>query len=89
MPGLLDPTHPHYTLLQKLKRDHPGASAQEIRLWAVGMDAYRLSINWDRITKFPNLGYVAATGTLFLTPHNTITRSLQWATMVSGVPTLF
>lgn len=88
MPALINKHHPNYAQIKALRDTHPQASPQEIRLWALGMDAYRLAMDWDRMVTFAEQGYPGATGYLFLNAHNQLERFLPWVTMRQGQPEL-
>ena len=56
------------------------------RLYALGMDAYKLMFQLNRLSMFPEFGIAGATGTLYLSDDYRIGRELQWAQMRSGQP---
>jgi outer membrane PBP1 activator LpoA protein len=56
------------------------------RLFALGIDSYRLLANLQRMRDFPASSLVGATGDLYLDGLNQVHRRLVWARMTSGGP---
>lgn len=56
------------------------------RLFAVGLDAYKVSNQLTRLTAMPNFPIYGATGALTLNSQNQIYRRLPWTTMHDGHP---
>lgn len=63
-----------------VKGNHPN------RLYAVGLDAYKLSTELDRLKSLPGFPLYGATGALTLNSDHKITRRLPWTTMHDGHP---
>lgn len=59
------------------------------KLYAMGVDAYKLVQNFNRLSNSPSSGLAEATGTLYLGPGHDIDRQLQWARIENGVPVNF
>lgn len=59
-------------------------SKSEKRLYAMGVDAFRIINNWNRLHALPQLGLAGATGTLFLDKNGNIHRQLPWARIQYG-----
>lgn len=59
------------------------------RLFALGIDAYHLIYNIDYLKDRGYAFYSGQTGNLQLNKLNRVTRKLQWAKFVKGVPVLF
>lgn len=57
------------------------------RLYALGLDAYLVATQMQRLQQFPAFGLNGVTGTLFLNEAQQIGRELQWAQFKSGVAT--
>ena len=61
----------------------PSSYAANAKLYALGVDAYNLVANMNRLS---GGGFRGATGTLSLTSNHQIYRQLEWAQMRDGVP---
>lgn len=55
-----------------------------MRLYALGIDAFNLAIDFNELLRSPKAGFGGATGALFLDDYNHIYRKLGWATMQEG-----
>ena len=70
MPWVLEPQHmhPNYlnTLQQQTQQVWPQSYQKYSKLYALGIDAYRLTQNLDTMELLPDFGVRAATGTLYL-----------------------
>lgn len=73
---------------QTLARLWPQQLNRYTRLYAFGMDAFKLSNQLGRMTLLPEFGLASATGTLYLNPQRKILRELQWAQIKAGTPHL-
>lgn len=60
-------------------------SANNSRLYALGIDAYNLSQSLSNILASPEAGFAGATGTLILDGHNHFSRELIFAEFQNGV----
>ncbi len=56
------------------------------KLYAVGVDAYNLIANLNKLVIMPELGANGATGRLYLNNNHSIDRKVLWATMHNGSP---
>jgi len=63
-----------------------GINAINLRLYAMGMDAFLLTAHLKQLQASPQSGIRGATGTLYLRSQNQIERQLSWAKMRNGVP---
>ena len=91
MPWVLEPQHMHpsylNTLQQQTQQVWPQSYQKYSKLYALGIDAYRLSQTLDTMELLPDFGVRAATGTLYLN-NNHIYRQLMWAQFEQGKPRL-
>ncbi|MDX1695677.1 MAG: penicillin-binding protein activator [Ketobacteraceae bacterium] len=67
-----------------LEQAWPDADYRFHRLHALGVDAYRLHSRIQLLTAVEGAKFFGATGSLSLTPQNTIQRSLTWAKFKGG-----
>lgn len=92
MPWVLEPQQMHPTFLNTLQKQSknvwPTSYQNEAKLYALGVDAYRLTTNLNTMKLLPDFGTKAATGTLYLDSNNHIYRQLMWAQFVNGKPKL-
>lgn len=63
----------------------PQTSAQNLRLQAFGIDAFRLYPRLRQLETGAQNAFIGATGVLSLDTDNRITRQLDWATMQEGL----
>jgi outer membrane PBP1 activator LpoA protein len=56
------------------------------KLYALGVDAYNLIPELNKLVLFPGLGISGATGKLYIDNNHYINRQLTWAEMVNGNP---
>ncbi|RMD78059.1 MAG: penicillin-binding protein activator [Gammaproteobacteria bacterium] len=75
-------------LLEALRRLWPERTARLIRLYALGVDAYRLVPELPRLAAFPFETVPGATGRLSLDPRHRVHRQLLWARFAGGRPRL-
>ena len=68
-----------------LEEAWPDADYRFHRLHALGVDAYRLHSRIQLLTAVEGAKFFGATGSLSLTPDNTIERSLTWARFKGGI----
>jgi outer membrane PBP1 activator LpoA protein len=59
---------------------------QTARLYALGLDAYRVAANIDRLTRLPDAGVTGMTGKLSLDEDQNVQRKLIWASFRKGIP---
>ena len=62
------------------------ATGRYARLYAMGMDAYRLSTQMNRLLLMPEFGISGATGLLTLDGMHHVQRRLVWAQFQQGIP---
>lgn len=62
----------------------PDSSVANSRLYALGIDAFNVAIDFNQLLLNPKSGFSGATGVLFLDDYNHIYRKLNWATMREG-----
>ncbi len=65
----------------------PNSYQRNVRLYALGSDAYNLIPQLGKLILLPQLGVYGATGMLYLLPNQHIYRKLLWAQMRDGSPT--
>lgn len=63
-----------------------GSFNNNAKLYALGIDAYKLATSLNQLTSSPTAGIEGATGTLYLDKYNHIYRDLMWAEFQNGVP---
>lgn len=61
---------------------------QYARLYALGLDAYKIALQIEQLTAMPNLGISGMTGMLTLEKQQFIERKLMWASFKKGQPTV-
>jgi len=66
----------------------PNSTPGSGRLFAFGLDAYRILPHLNRMRYQPGFRIPGATGQLGMTPTGRVVRELVWARFVSGVPKL-
>lgn len=86
MPWVLLDNTPQQSLRGTLAGQSPAAFAQYKRLYALGVDAYHLLAQLDRLRGAPEERFEGETGGLTLDAANRIHRHLVWARFVNGAP---
>lgn len=86
MPWIIDPDRQHSTLYRTIERYWPDGMSSNPRLYAFGIDAYRLSSQLSRMAIDPRLQIDGASGQLTIAGDAHIHRGLQWARFVNGAP---
>lgn len=81
-PGNLRSIHQHIQTLW------PGKAAHFAKFYAMGVDAFNLTLQLNKMQSQPQVGVSGATGTLYLTPKHTLDRQLFWAQFKNGEPQL-
>lgn len=61
---------------------------QYSRLYALGLDAYKIAMQIDQLTSLPELGLTGMTGTLTLDRQQYVQRKLMWASFRKGTPAI-
>ncbi|HSX20872.1 MAG TPA: penicillin-binding protein activator [Gammaproteobacteria bacterium] len=85
MPWVLDGSialREHYKPLDEQHNDFD----QYARLYALGMDAYKVALQIEQLTMMPHLGISGMTGMLTLEKQQYIDRKLMWASFKKGLP---
>ncbi len=88
MPWVLLDNTPQLALRGTLAGQSPASFAQYKRLYALGVDAYHLLAQLDRLRGAPEEFFEGETGSLTLDAANRIHRHLVWARFVNGAPQL-
>lgn len=88
MPWVLMDNTLQQVLRDALASQSPAAFAQYKRLYALGVDAYHLLAQIDRLRGAPEERFEGETGSLTLDAANRIHRHLVWARFVNGAPQL-
>lgn len=86
IPWLLDPAESGPLSHQALSKQIQQTPSDYVRLVALGIDAYRLLPELERLKTEPQFRYTGATGTLSLGTGNRIQRQLHCAQFEDGVP---
>lgn len=71
---------------EKIKQVWPQSYSNEPKLIALGIDAYHMITQLNKLTIMPELGIPAATGTLYLSNNHHIYRKLCWSKIHKGLP---
>jgi outer membrane PBP1 activator LpoA protein len=79
IPLIINPELNNNKLLSKLQKTWPQNYDKLIRLYALGIDAYQLSYNLNKLKISPQMGIASNTGHLILESNGKITRQLPWA----------
>ncbi|OGT43531.1 MAG: hypothetical protein A3F13_00325 [Gammaproteobacteria bacterium RIFCSPHIGHO2_12_FULL_40_19] len=66
----------------------PDTARRLAKFYAMGVDAFNLTLQLNKMQSQPRVGVSAATGTLYLTPKRTLDRQLVWAQFKNGEPQL-
>ena len=80
-PWLLETSDP---LRQQVTAQWPQASGSLGRLYAMGVDAYRLAPRLDQLKALPDSRIEGQSGSLGMTQNQRVVRQLPWAQFVSG-----
>ncbi len=80
-PWLLDANDP---LRRQVAAQWPQAGGSLGRLYAMGVDAYRLAPRLGQLKALPDSRIEGASGSLTMTPSQRVQRQLPWAQFVSG-----
>lgn len=86
MPWLLDLSQQISPIYMSLRTHWPQRMAQNPRLFALGVDAYRILPELSTLSTQPTQRFNGVTGLLSVTESGRIRRQLQWARFVDGVP---
>jgi outer membrane PBP1 activator LpoA protein len=86
MPWTLSDDIKHRELKQEIETTFPESSKRYMRLYALGIDAYNVIPELNRLRRNRFSSFVGETGTLYLDVANRLQRKLLWAKFVGGVP---
>jgi outer membrane PBP1 activator LpoA protein len=86
IPWLLTDVPARTTLFQSIAPHQPDDSPGFARLNALGIDAYLLHKELERMRLDPQYSVAGSTGALSLAPGNRIQRRLAWAEFQEGIP---
>lgn len=86
MPWILDPSIGSRSNYKAVSELWPQDFEQYARLYAMGLDAYKIAVQIDQLTMLPDLGISGMTGMLTLDNQQYIQRKLIWATFKKGTP---
>ncbi len=86
MPWILDASIGSRSNYKTVSELWPQDFEQYARLYAMGLDAYKIAIQIDQLTMLPDLGISGMTGMLTLDKQQYIQRKLIWATFKKGAP---
>lgn len=86
MPWILDDALKAKSTYKILADLWPDQFEQYARLYAVGLDAYKIALQLDQLTSLPNLGVSGMTGMLTMDAQRKIQRRLTWASFKKGIP---
>ena len=84
MPWMLDNTIHDRLIYQSIKNLWGKDFAQYSRLYALGVDAYKISNQMQQLLTMPEIGISGMTGILKIDPNNIISRKLMWGTFENG-----
>ena len=81
---MLDSSIASRSIYQSIKNLWKENFAQYSRLYALGIDAYKLSIQMPQLLTMPEVGISGMTGMLKIN-NNIISRKLMWGTFENGL----
>ena len=85
IPWMLDASIANHSIYQSVKSLWKENFAQYSRLYALGIDAYKLSIQMPQLLSMPEVGISGMTGILKINNKNVIYRKLMWGTFENGL----
>ncbi len=92
MPWVVDPNRTLSPTIDQLRlsvsKIWPKGYQSNIKLYALGVDAYRMIHSLNKLALLPKFGVSGATGRLYLDPNQHIYRRLLWAQMDQAKPVL-
>lgn len=86
MPWTLSENSKNVGLKQQIETIFPNSSKRYMRLYALGIDAYNIIPELNRLRRNRFASYPGETGTLYLDVGNRLQRKLLWAQFQSGLP---
>ena len=84
IPWLLDQSDAAQVARGLAHENIPNADNTYLRLYALGLDAYRLSQQLPRLLKLGEFSIAGATGKLTLDKNNRVKRTMSWAILQNG-----
>jgi uncharacterized protein len=88
IPWVFDQSDVLSNVKQQIASRWPNSYQRNLRLYALGVDAYRLTNNLPRLAAQPGTTISGATGQLYLDDKQHVLRHLPWAQFRGGVPQL-
>ncbi len=86
MPWVLDHSIDTHGAHKQVKDLWQNDFDQYARLYALGLDAYKIAQQIEQLTMMPTLGISGMTGMLTLDKQQAVERKLMWASFKKGVP---
>ena len=87
-PWVIDPASSMEPVHRIIDDNWSANTSRYNRMYALGVDAFRLIPNLQRLADQPSVTYAGETGNLYLTDDGTVRRKLLWARVVNGKPQL-
>ena len=87
-PWVIDPADNGSPIHKIVDMNWSANTSKYNRMYALGVDAFQLIPNLDRLSAQPSITYAGETGDLYLTEDGLIKRKLLWARFVDGKPQL-
>ncbi len=92
MPWVLSPSNLSPSSLARIQQQvqtaWPDSYANNAKLYALGVDAYRVAMHLSQMAANPQSGLPSATGTLFLGQNLHLYRQLVWSKIENGQPVM-
>lgn len=88
MPWMLDPSIRSKTIYKSINSTWPGSFKNNARLYALGVDAYKISQQLHQLMLFPEFGISGMTGLLTLAEEQKINRKFIWGYFNNGTAKL-
>jgi outer membrane PBP1 activator LpoA protein len=86
MPWILDEAIKARSTYKAVSELWPKEFEQYTRLYALGLDAFKIALQIDQLTMLPDLGISGMTGMLTMDAQHKIQRRLMWASFKKGLP---
>lgn len=86
MPWLLDPAQEQTPMYRTIREYWPDKMQSSPRLYALGIDAYRILSQLSRMALDRSARFEGVSGRLLVDEHGHVQRHLQWARFVEGIP---
>lgn len=88
MPWVLDQSISSRATYKAVANLWPDKFEQYGKLYALGLDAYKVAMQMDQLTMLPDLGISGMTGMLTLDQRQQVQRKLMWASFKKGIATI-